>query len=93
MSQHYRQDRMWSPQLLVQAEESLNRLRIALTMPNVHETLSVCAEIADALADDLDTPRALHSLQEWSHLTLEGASGGDASQLQDLIDALLGLSL
>ena len=93
MSQHYRQDRMWSPQLLVQAEESLNKLRIALTMPNVHETLSVCTEIADALADDLDTPRALRSLQEWSHLTLEGASGGDASQLQDLIDALLGLSL
>lgn len=93
MSQHYRQDRMWSPQLLARAEDSIKNLRIALSMPIVHDTNSVCAQISDALADDLDTPRALASLQEWCRLTLEGSSGGDANQLRNHVDTLLGIRL
>ncbi len=93
MSSHYRQDRMWSQEMLIEAEKSLKYLSGALSMPSVHETDSLCAQIADALADDLDTPRALDLLQEWSRLSVEGSSGGDAMQLRDTVDMLLGLRL
>jgi L-cysteine:1D-myo-inositol 2-amino-2-deoxy-alpha-D-glucopyranoside ligase len=59
----------------------------------VAPTDSVINEIIAALADDLDTPRALQALQNWIDATANGAVGGSAGELGRAIDALLGIAL
>jgi len=93
MSHHYRQDHMWQTLDLSKAEEFLDGLRISLARMEVAPTDSVINEIIAALADDLDTPRALQALQNWIDATENGAVGGGAGELGRAIDALLGIAL
>ena len=51
----------------------------------------VIDEIIKALSDDLNTPKVLSLLAEWSSTTLSGAKGGSASEFREVLDALLGL--
>ena len=93
MSQHYRLDRMWTDELLLQATQRVDQIRKALASGVVAPTESVIEQIVSALSDDLDTPSALAALDQWAALTFNGASGGDAQELSLVLDALLGLSL
>lgn len=93
MSHHYRQDHMWQTLDLSKAEEFLDGLRISLARMEVAPTDGVINEIIAALADDLDTPRALQALQNWIDATANGAVGGSAGELGRAIDALLGIAL
>ena len=93
MSHHYRQDHMWQTLDLSKAEEFLDGLRISLARMEVSPTDGVINEIIAALADDLDTPRALQALQNWIEETTNGAVGGSAGELGRAIDALLGIAL
>jgi L-cysteine:1D-myo-inositol 2-amino-2-deoxy-alpha-D-glucopyranoside ligase len=53
----------------------------------------VVTEIIKAMANDLDSPRALAALQKWIIATNEGGTGGSAGELGRAIDALLGIAL
>lgn len=93
MSDHYRSNRMWSDELLNKAEVELAQVRKALHHVEVAETEAVIKEIIRALSDDLDTPKVLSTLIDWSTATLSGAQGGSSQQLLNSLDALLGLKL
>ncbi len=93
MLDHYRHDRMWSKGLLEQAENQLAQIRKALEASNAAPTDIVIHKIIEALSDDLNTPKALSILADWSSSTLNGETGGNASELQDALDSLLGLLL
>ena len=52
------------------------------------ELVPTCRALIEAISDDLDTPQALHILDEWA------ASGApDAAQVVRAVDALLGIQL
>jgi len=93
MSHHYRQDHMWQESDLTTAQEFLNNLQIALSRMEVAPTDEVIAEIIAALSQDIDTPRALKSLQSWIAATNDGDSGGKPGELSRAIDALLGIAI
>lgn len=93
ISEHYSFDRMWTDGLLVVATEFLDRLRLLLSRPEVAPTHHVVQEIITALANNLDTPRALGALRQWCFETDNGATGGSAGELSRAIDLLLGISL
>ena len=93
MSQHYRLDRMWSDSLLQQASKSFTTLRTALNGSSFAPTQPVIAEIIAALSQDLDTPRVFQILDEWAKESIDGASGGSATDLKLALDTLLGLTI
>jgi L-cysteine:1D-myo-inositol 2-amino-2-deoxy-alpha-D-glucopyranoside ligase len=93
MSDHYRHDRMWSQGLLEKAENQLAQIRKAVEASNAAPTDIVIHKIIEALSDDLNTPEVLSILNEWSSSTLNGEMGGNASELRDALDSLLGLLL
>lgn len=93
MSHHYRQDHMWQESDLNIAQEFLNSLQIALSRMEVAPTDEVIDEIIVALSQDIDTPRALKSLQDWISATNDGGSGGKPGELSRAIDALLGIAI
>ena len=93
MSQHYRLDRMWTDELLIQATKRVSDIRKAFSTSSVAPTTAVIEKIVLALSDDLDTPTALAALDQWAVDTLSGSSGGDAQELSVALDALLGLEL
>jgi L-cysteine:1D-myo-inositol 2-amino-2-deoxy-alpha-D-glucopyranoside ligase len=92
ISHHYRSDHMWANNDLVEAEELLDEMRVALSRMEVAPTDSTINEIIAALADDLDTPRALKALREWLQATNAGQVGGTPGELSRAIDTLLGIA-
>ena len=93
MKDHYRQDRMWTDDLLVTAESELNALRYCLAQTDVAPTKDLVITIVNALSDDLDTQVVITALNAWVERTQSGDSGGDAKTLGTALDALLGIKL
>jgi L-cysteine:1D-myo-inositol 2-amino-2-deoxy-alpha-D-glucopyranoside ligase len=93
MSDHYRSDRMWSDQVLQEAQGSINQLRVALSRENSAPTKDLINSIIVALSNDLDTPLILSELNSWSAETLSGSQGGRSEDLKVALDALLGIAL
>ena len=93
IADHYSQDRMWSDARLVASTQFLDRLRLLLSRPEVAPTHPVVQAIIDALADNLDTPRALELLDAWCTETEGGSVGGSAGELSRAIDLLLGIAI
>ena len=87
LSAHYRQDREWTTDVLRQAEKRLCRWRVAAGRAGEPDT-ATAAEVAAALADDLDTPRALAVLDRWAADETRAGAG-----IARLIDGLLGIKL
>ncbi|MBM9466065.1 cysteine--1-D-myo-inosityl 2-amino-2-deoxy-alpha-D-glucopyranoside ligase [Nakamurella leprariae] len=84
---HYRTDRDWSDALLTAAQDRLARWRAAARRTGADATATVQA-VRTALADDLDTPTAIASLDAWAaDDTLDGTAVATA------VDALLGADL
>ena len=93
ISQHYRADRMWSEEVLLEATSRVARIRQALVLPKVGQTQNVISSVITALSRDLDTPAAIAAIEGWAELSIQGASGGDAQDISTTLDALLGLAL
>ena len=93
MKDHYRQDRMWTDELLVAAESELIALRSCLAQTDVAPTGDLIEKIVDALSDDLNTKGVISVLNTWVERTQSGDSGGDAQSLVGALDALLGIKL
>ena len=93
MKDHYRQDRMWTDELLVTAESEMDALRSCMSRADVAPTNDLIEMIVNALSDDLDTWSAITALNTWVGRTQSGDTGGDAQALKAALDALLGIKL
>jgi L-cysteine:1D-myo-inositol 2-amino-2-deoxy-alpha-D-glucopyranoside ligase len=91
MKNHYRTDRMWTDELLVEAELDLIALRSCLDQTNVAPTKDLIEAIVIALSDDLETQAVIAALNTWIGRTRAGDTGGDAPSLIAVLDALLGI--
>lgn len=92
LSHHYRSDHMWDESDLIGAEELINHLRTALSRTEVAPTDTTITAIADALANDLDTPAAISALKDWLSATDAGQTGGRPGELSRAVDTLLGIA-
>ena len=95
MSRHYRHDRDWRSSDLAAAEARLARWRSAVERGSGPDARRVVAGVRDALADDLDTPRAIAAVDVWVETVLAGApeSAEAPALVRATCDALLGLTL
>ena len=84
---HYRADRAWSDDVLMAAEERLDRWRKAAVRDG-SDAPDVIEAIRDGLGNDLDTPSVLAQLDAWA--ANDGIGG---STVADAVDALLGVRL
>jgi L-cysteine:1D-myo-inositol 2-amino-2-deoxy-alpha-D-glucopyranoside ligase len=93
MKSHYRTDRMWSDDLLVEAEAEIVALRSVLIRKKVAATSDLIQQIVNFLADDLDTSAVINAINNW---VIHSDSGSEASEGKDLeiaLDSLLGIKL
>ncbi|WP_420120565.1 cysteine--1-D-myo-inosityl 2-amino-2-deoxy-alpha-D-glucopyranoside ligase [Nakamurella sp.] len=84
---HYRQDRAWSDEVLVAAEERLSRWRAAAGRAGA-DADGVVEAMRERLADDLDTPAVMAALDAWA---ADDRLAGPA--VAAAADALLGVRL
>jgi len=89
---HYSTDRMWSQPILDQAIADVSRIRSALGRNEVAPTHHVIQAIADAIADDLNTPVAFEHLHTWVLATESGETGGSTGEMARALDSLMGLA-
>ncbi|GAC56085.1 cysteine--1D-myo-inosityl 2-amino-2-deoxy-alpha-D-glucopyranoside ligase MshC [Gordonia hirsuta DSM 44140 = NBRC 16056] len=92
---HYRQDRMWSDNVLTAARTRLQTWQQAVLAPRGPDAAETIGRVRTHLANDLDTPKALAALDAWAKDTLTGlgASASAPGQIADAVDALLGVDL
>ena len=93
MKSHYRSDRMWSEQLLVDAENDLAKLKEVLATGLGAESDKLIQVIIDSLSDDLNTPKALDAINTWVVESKTTANMVDTNNLAIALDCLLGLKL
>jgi len=97
ISEHYRQDRSWTDDMLKTGERRLAQWRSAVARSAGPPAEPVLAAVRAALADDLDTPGALSHVDAWAEAALSSApSDGDRSApalVAMTVDALLGIRL
>jgi L-cysteine:1D-myo-inositol 2-amino-2-deoxy-alpha-D-glucopyranoside ligase len=93
MKSHYRTDRMWTDELLVEAETEIVALRSALRSEKVATTSDLIQQIVRSIADDLDTPAVIEAINTWVGHSHSAAEGGDAKELEIALDSLLGIKL
>ncbi len=87
LSRHYREDRYWTADLLVQAQERLTRWRAAARRFGF-DTTEVVAILRSSLSNDLDTAKAINAVDKWAQNT---SLGGE--KVAAAVDALLGVTL
>ncbi|WP_194818702.1 cysteine--1-D-myo-inosityl 2-amino-2-deoxy-alpha-D-glucopyranoside ligase [Nocardia sp. XZ_19_385] len=92
---HYRADRMWTGEVLADAERRLDLWRRAAALPTGPAATDTVARLRQHLADDLDTPKALAAVDNWAEQALSyGGPDQDAPALiSTAVDALLGVQL
>ena len=93
MLNHYQQDRMWSAEMLHDAEILIEDLLECLSRTDVAPTKKVIQDIVDALADNLDTPKVFALLRDWCQETKKGDTGGSPGEMSRALDTYLGLAL
>ena len=89
----YSTDRMWSRELLDDANKLFARLLSALSRQEVAPTFEVVQEIVNAISDDLNTPKVFELLNSWCLKTEEGEVGGSPGEISRALDTYLGITL
>ncbi|UJP38903.1 cysteine--1-D-myo-inosityl 2-amino-2-deoxy-alpha-D-glucopyranoside ligase [Cellulomonas palmilytica] len=100
LAHRYRDDWDWTDAGLVAAQERLARWRRAMSGNGGADSAPVLDAVRAAVADDLDTPRALAVVDAWAAQTLADSQDGGACFVEGApgvvartIDALLGVRL
>lgn len=101
LARHYRNDREWSATDLLDAEARLVRWRQAVDCGAGPDAEPLVHGVRKALADDLDTPRAIAGVDVWAETALAAAPAIDRDDreskapalVRSMCDALLGLRL
>ncbi len=96
LKDHYQADREWTDGLLNNAIDEVNLVRSALSNTEVVDPTNWLRNVADAIANNLDTPTALGEIVKWSEASLHGDKRSElvngAGLMSRGIDSLLGLS-
>jgi L-cysteine:1D-myo-inositol 2-amino-2-deoxy-alpha-D-glucopyranoside ligase len=92
LGHHYRSDHMWGASEIDEATSLVDRLRLNLSRVEVAPTSPIIELIVSAIAQDLDTPRALAALKAWCDGCDAGYVGGSPGELSRVLDDLLGLA-
>jgi L-cysteine:1D-myo-inositol 2-amino-2-deoxy-alpha-D-glucopyranoside ligase len=91
---HYRTNRDWTDQGLSDARLRLYMWREQLSRPAGPDATETIRKMREALADDLDSPTALHAVDEWCSLPRRGSDRpGEPGIVGRAIDALLGIGI
>lgn len=94
LAQHYREDWSWSQDVLTRAEARLTRWRMAADVAVDGSFADALDSVRDALADDLDSPRAIEVIDVWAEGVLVGGQRGSGDDLaRQAIEARLGVVL
>ncbi|OFE17584.1 cysteine--1-D-myo-inosityl 2-amino-2-deoxy-alpha-D-glucopyranoside ligase [Humibacillus sp. DSM 29435] len=95
LARHHRDDWMYDDGLLVAAQQRLDTWRKALSGNGGPVADQTVDDIRAALANDLDSPRALEAVDRWASQTLSrgGDDLGAPGVLGRALDALLGVRL
>ena len=88
LKRHYRNDYMWMRTEIKIAEDELIQIQNRFADKDVPPTDPLIQSIGNHLANDLDTPKAIQELVDWSKTT---GTGGDKVKLRNALDLLLGL--
>jgi L-cysteine:1D-myo-inositol 2-amino-2-deoxy-alpha-D-glucopyranoside ligase len=93
LTDHYRDDRSWTADVLVTAEHRLARWRGAAARGTGPDAEPVLARVRERLSDDLDTVAALAAVDRWADeaLTRGGDDPAAPALLRATVDALLGI--
>lgn len=86
---HYRSDRSWTDGLLAQAQDRLAHWAQALNRPAGPPGQALLGDLRAALADDLNTPRALALVDAWA--SSQGTDRQAPGLVREAVDALLGV--
>lgn len=96
---HYRDDWEWTDEQLFTAVDDLGRWRQAFSLGAGAAAEPVVAEVLEALANDLDAPRATAAIDRWAAATLgtdglaDTSDADAAAVLLPVVDAALGLTV
>jgi L-cysteine:1D-myo-inositol 2-amino-2-deoxy-alpha-D-glucopyranoside ligase len=93
LMQNYAEDRMWSDDLLAQAQKFIVDLTLHLSQSECAPTQDVIQNILNALSNNLDTESVFTILQQWIKDCQNGDIGGKPGELSRALDALLGLAI
>jgi L-cysteine:1D-myo-inositol 2-amino-2-deoxy-alpha-D-glucopyranoside ligase len=89
LAHHYRSDWEWFDQELVAAQNRLTLWRSACSQEQ--GAPNTVTDLVSVLVNDLDTPKALEIVDKWALATTTGAQSEPTQQMQQAIDALLGI--
>lgn len=93
LSGHYQQDREWSTQLLERAKDEVVLVRSALSRSETADASSLVNNLIIDLSDNLNTPKALSKIVDWSLESNKIATSNHSGLVSRAIDSLLGLAL
>jgi L-cysteine:1D-myo-inositol 2-amino-2-deoxy-alpha-D-glucopyranoside ligase len=96
LSRHYREDRQWTDDVLKAGEQRLARWREAAAARSGPSGTALLSAVRAQLADDLDTPGVLSTVDSWADTTLAGSDSSDVEApalMASTVDALLGVRL
>jgi L-cysteine:1D-myo-inositol 2-amino-2-deoxy-alpha-D-glucopyranoside ligase len=91
LDHHYRSDWFYTEGLLAKAEARIQAWEAKLPTTDGAQAEQLLAELRAALADDLNAPAALSSLDAWA--ATADADGSGEQLVRDTVDALLGVDL
>ncbi|MGH3912689.1 MAG: cysteine--1-D-myo-inosityl 2-amino-2-deoxy-alpha-D-glucopyranoside ligase [Pseudonocardiaceae bacterium] len=95
LSGHYRTDRTWTPGMLDDGAARLRLWREAIALPTGAPAAGTVTRLRAHLAEDLDTSRALATVDQWATetLTRHGRDADAPAVVRTAVDALLGIAL
>jgi L-cysteine:1D-myo-inositol 2-amino-2-deoxy-alpha-D-glucopyranoside ligase len=93
LSGHYQQDREWSTQLLQRAKDEVALVRSVLSRSETADASSLVNNLIKDLSDNLNTPKALSEIVDWSLESNKIATSNHSGLVSRAIDSLLGLAL
>ena len=95
LAQHYRDDWMWTDEVLTAATQRLDRWREAVRLDAGLNADDVVTAIRAALANDLNAPAALAAVDGWAGAStvIDGDDTEAPSLVARAVDALLGVKL
>ena len=93
LSGHYQQGREWSTQLLERARVEVALVRSALSQSETADASSLVNNLIKDLSDNLNTPKALSEIVDWSLQSNKIATLNHSGLVSRAIDSLLGLAL
>ena len=93
LSGHYQQDREWSRQLLERAKDEVALVRSSLSRSETADASSLINNLIIDLSENLDTPKALSKIVDWSLESNKIATSNHSGLVSRAIDSLLGLAL